>query len=137
MPDPSEQQMSSQEMVEIKTSLAIITTTGNFIKEELAATRDRIHTLGGQLQPLMGIPEQIREMKDQHREMRTRMEDVQTKMNIVTDLMTRVGKLEPLVDSLVRDGNQARGAIWGSRVFAAVTGAAIAALAYLGFIKHP
>ncbi len=129
--------ISSPEVAEIKTALAVIATTGNYTKEELEKIRDRLHVLSNTLTPLMGIPEQIREMKEQHREMRGRMEDVQTKMGMIPTLVDRIGKLEPIVDSLVRDGNQARGVIWGSRFLAGLIGAGLTALIWLGLIRHP
>ncbi len=128
--------MTSVEMAEINTKLAVIITTGNFQKEEMAAIRDRIHGLANSIGGLMGVPDQIREMKDQHRDMRTKIEDVQSKIAVVNSLADRVGKLEPIVDGLEKNRDEARGAIWGSRLMGAIIGALAAALVFLG-IYHP
>lgn len=129
------------ELVEIKTVLATIATTTNFIKDEQQNIRRNQHDLADKLQPLMGIPDQLREVKEQHREFRTKIEDVQSKMGIVQNLTERVGRMEPVVEGLVKDRDQARGAIWGTRVvniiWTTVISAVVAGLAYLGFIKHP
>lgn len=122
-------------LAEIKAALAGIQATANFVKDEQGAVRQRLHDLSGQFQSLMGLPDQMREMKVEHAELRKKLDSIIPVVERVPTVTARLEKLEPVVDGLTRDRAVARGAMWAIGIISGLLGAALGV--GIKIVQHP
>lgn len=93
------------------------------IAGDQGAVRERLHELSNNIQPLMILPERLKDLTEQNRETKKQMDDISNRLRVLEPLPERVAKLETVSETLVADQNKVKGAWWFVGI---VTGAAAA-----------